>query len=79
MNVFGKLQKNITFSVPIEKEVTKIDKDGNESVLTISCKIKLIDSEIFIASSLSNLVNNLAEWIRKIKCKDCVKDNLIKH
>ena len=40
-----------------------------------------------MASSLSNLVNNLAEGIDKIKCKDCdsfldykvVKNNLIKH
>ena len=40
-----------------------------------------------MASSLSNLVNNLAEEIHKIKCKDClcvlecksVKDNLIKY
>ena len=29
-------EKYKTFSVPIEKEVTKIDKDGNESVVTIS-------------------------------------------
>ena len=28
------------FSVPIKREVTKIDKDGNESVVTISYKIK---------------------------------------
>ena len=40
-----------------------------------------------MASSLSNLVDNLAERIHKIKCKDCdcfleyesIKDNLIKH
>ena len=40
-----------------------------------------------MASSLSDLVDNLAERIHKIKCKDCdsffeyesVKDNLIKH
>ena len=29
-------EKYKKFSVPIEKEVTKIDKDGNESVVTIS-------------------------------------------
>ena len=69
------------------KEVTKIDKDGNESVITISYKIKLIDSVRFMASSLSNLVDNLTERIHKIKCKYCdcfleyesVKDNLIKY
>ena len=39
-------EKSKTFSVlvPIEKEVPNIDKDGNESVVTISYKIKLIKS-----------------------------------
>ena len=79
-------KKYKTFSVPIEKEVTNIDKDSNESVATISYKIKFIDKARFMASSLSNLVNNLAEGIRKIKYKDCdcfleyfFKDNLIKY
>ena len=35
----------------------------------MSSKLKLIDSTKFIASSLSDLVNNLAEEIHKIKCK----------
>ena len=59
------------FSVPLENEFTNIDKDGNERVVTISCKIKLIDSARFMASSLSNLVYSLAEEIHKIECKDC--------
>ena len=37
-----------TFSIPIEKEATKNDKDGNESVVTISYKIKFIDSARFM-------------------------------
>ena len=38
-------EKYITFSVPIVKEVTKIDKDGNETDVTISDKInQFIDS-----------------------------------
>ena len=57
--------------VLIEKEVMKIDKDGNESVITVSCKIKFIYSERFLATSLSNLVDNLTEGIHKIKCNDC--------
>ena len=36
-------EKYKAFSVPIEKEVIEIDKDGNESVVTISHKIKSID------------------------------------
>ena len=86
-NVLGKIQKITKIFYSIEKEVTKIDKDGNESVATISDKIKCIDSAIFMASSLSNLVDNLAEGIHKVKCKDfdyfleyeSVKDNLIKY
>ena len=61
-------RKYKTFSVPIEKVITKIDKDGNESVVTISYKIQFIDSARFMASSLSNLVNNFAEVVHKIKC-----------
>ena len=64
-----KCRKVQTFSVPIEKEVTKIDKDGNESVVTRFYKIKFIDGARFMASSLSNLVDNIAEGIHKIKCK----------
>ena len=74
-----------TFFVEIEKQVTKIDKDCNESVVTISCTIKVIDSARFMPTSLSNLVDNLKEGIHKIKCKSCFleyesdKDNLLKY
>ena len=44
-------EKNKSFSVPIEKEVTNIDKDGNESVVTISYKIKFIEGARFMANS----------------------------
>ena len=57
--------------IPIEKEVTKVDKEVNENIITISYKIKLIDSVRFMASSLSNLVDNLAEGIHRFKLKDC--------
>ena len=60
-----------TFSIPIEvKEIKKIDKDGNESVVTISFERKFIDIARFMATSLSNLVHNLIEGIHKIKCKN---------
>ena len=64
MNVGGgNTKKNKPFSVPIEKEVTKIDKDGKESIVTISYKIKFNDSARFMTTSLSNLVDDLAEGI----------------
>ena len=47
----------------IEKEVMKVDKDDNESVVTISYKIKFTDIARFMATSLSNLVDNLTEGI----------------
>ena len=54
-------EKYKTFSVPMKKGVTKIDKDRKESVVTISYKIKFTDStQRFITTSLSNLVDNLA-------------------
>ena len=75
----GKTQKSIKHfhfqnnykTVPVEKEIIKIDKAGNESVVNISDKRKFIDIARFMATSLSNLVNNLEEEIHKIKCKDC--------
>ena len=75
------------FSVSLEKEIRKVDKDGNNSVATISYKIKFFDSTKFMGNSLSNVVDNLAERIDKIECKNCdcfleyesVKDSLIKY
>ena len=62
-------EKYKTFSVPIEKEKRKVDKDCNEDIITISYKIKYIDSARLM--SLSNFVDNLAEIMHKIKCKEC--------
>ena len=53
----------------MKKEITKIDKDGNESVVTISYKIKFIDSARFSPTSLSNHADNLAEIIHKPNVK----------
>ena len=62
MNVLGKLQnRNKPFLFQKKKEVTKIDKGFNESVVTISYKINYIEIVRFMASSLSNLVDNFAE------------------
>ena len=51
--------------VQTKKEVTKIDKNINESTATIS--YKKIDSARLMKITLSNIVYNLAEGIDKIK------------
>ena len=69
------------------KVVTKIDKVGNQNIVTISYKIKFIDSAKFMMSSLLNLVDILENEIHKVKCKDCgcflkcktLNENLIKY
>ena len=55
------IKKYIIFPVPIEKEVTRINENGEEVTKSISC--------MFMASFLSNLINNLSEGIHRIKCK----------
>ena len=59
----------ITFTVLTKKEVTRIDKIGEETTENISFTLQFIDRARFMASSLSNLVNNLSERIHRIKCK----------
>ena len=76
-------EKYITFSVPIKKEITKKDKNGNDKIVKISYKIKFIDSYRFMSTSLSKLIDNLSEGLHNNKCKYCksyldygtIKDN----
>ena len=58
-------EKYKNLSVPIEKEVTEIDIDNKEKVAAIFYKIRFVDSKRSMASSLSNLVNSLAEKFKK--------------
>ena len=62
-------EKYIIFTIPIEKEVTRIDKNREQVTKNISYILQFIDSSRFMACSLSNLVNNLSEGIHRIKCK----------
>ena len=41
-------EKNITFSEPTKKEITKKDKNGNDKIMQISYKIKSINSFRFM-------------------------------
>ena len=67
----GNTEKYITFSVPIKKEITKKDKNGNDKITKISYKTKFIDSYRFMSTSLSNLVSNLSEGLHNDRCIDC--------
>ena len=64
-------KKYITFSVPIKKETTKKDKNGNDKITKISYKEKFIDSCRFMSTSLSNLVSNLSKGLHNDRCIDC--------
>ena len=57
--------------MPIKKEITKIDRDGNNRIMKISYKTKFIDSFRFMSSSLLSLVDNLSEGLHSDKCTDC--------
>ena len=61
-------EKYLTFTDPIEKEVLRVDKNGEEII-----KIYLTYYNLLIpqdsASSLSNLVNYLSEGLHRINCK----------
>ena len=53
------IEKYITFTVPVEKEVTRIDKNGKEIRKDIFYISQFIDGTRFMARLLSNVVNNL--------------------
>ena len=72
-------EKYITFTVPIEKQITRIDKNGEETTKDISYILQITDSARFMASSLSKLVNNLSEGPHGIKCKLRHDDKNVKH
>ena len=54
------------FTVLIEKEVTTIDKNGEEVAKHISYILQLFDSPKIMTRSLSNLVNNLLKEFIKL-------------
>ena len=70
LNCIGdNMEKYITFSVPIKKEV--INNNGNKE--RIIYKLKFIDSFRFMSTSLSELVDNTSEIFKSIECKSCIE------
>ena len=61
-------EEHITSTVPVEKEVARIDKIGKEITKKMSYILQFVDSARFFPISLSNLVNNLSEGLHRIKC-----------
>ena len=66
---YRKMQK--LFCSNKKKELKNDDKEGNGNIITISYNIKFVYIARFMASSLSNFLNNLTEGIHKIKYKNC--------
>ena len=62
-------EKYITFTVPVEKEVTRIDKMENKLQKLYLTYYNLLIVQDFMKSSLSSLVNNHSEGTHKITCK----------
>ena len=60
-----KTEKFITSSVPIEKEVIRIDKKREGITKTVSYRLQL-DSKRFTVTSLSNLVQTLHKEFIKL-------------
>ena len=67
--MFRKKHWKIAFTVPIEKEVSRTDKNGEDIKNILYILQQFIDSARFMVSALSNLDNNLSEGIHRIKCK----------
>ena len=59
----------MTFAVPIDEEVIRIDKNGDVITKNISQILQYFETAKFTASTLSNLVNNLSEGTHRIKSK----------
>ena len=62
-------EKQLTFAVPLEKEVARINANGEEMTKDRTYILQFIDSTRFMTRSLSNLVNNLSEVLHSMKCK----------
>ena len=62
-------KKYKTFSIPVEKEVININKNGNENVVAISYKIRFIDSARFIVTYYQILLITSQKEFIKLNAK----------
>ena len=62
----------------MEKEITRIDKNGEDIIKHISYISQLLEhSSTLMASPSSNLFNNISEGIYRINCK--YKDDVMQN
>ena len=74
LNCIGdNMEKYITFSVPIKKEVNNYDANESKKKKTITYKFKFIDSFRFLATSFSELVDNASGIFNSIERKSCIE------
>ena len=59
----------LKYTVPIVKQVTRINNNGDRLTKNLSYILQFIDSARLMVSSLSNTVNNPSEGIHRFKCK----------
>ena len=64
-----KHQKIHNFIAPIENKITRVDKTDEITKIYVFYILQFIDSAQFMASSLSNLVNNASEKSIKLNLK----------
>ena len=63
-------EKYITFTVPVKKKVTRIDRNGKETTKNIFYTLQFINSARYLYERyLYFYYNNLSERIHRIKCK----------
>ena len=74
LNCIGdNMEKYITFSVPIKKEVNSDDGNGGKKKKIITYKLKFIYSFRFMPTSLSELVDNTTGIFNSVECKSCIE------
>ena len=64
-------EKYFSFSVKVNKEIMKRDKDDGENIVNIPYKLKFTDTYRFMLASLSNHVDNLSNRLQNNKCTNC--------